>query len=80
MEGRSDDAIPNIVTLEQMSKVKQAWERARDSVRAALGILTSEPAPGVASIHPRSRFKLWVKNLSAFCDAFFIRPLMGFIK
>ena len=52
MEGRSDDAIPNIVTLEQMSKVKQAWERARDSVRAALGILTSEPAPGVASIHP----------------------------
>jgi hypothetical protein len=79
MQGGSDDALPNVVTLKQLNEVKWAWERARDSVRAALGTLTSDPAQRVASMCPRSTFKLWVK-MSTFRDVFSVRLLMGFIK
>ena len=36
------DTPPDIVTLEQL---KERWEKARDSVRAALAILKNEPVP-----------------------------------
>jgi hypothetical protein len=38
----ADDTPPDIVTLEQL---EERWERARDSVRAALAILKNEPVP-----------------------------------
>ena len=43
-DGPSDDALPDVVTLKQMNEVKWAWKKSRDSVHAALAILTSEPA------------------------------------
>ena len=60
------DAIPDIATLQQLGEVKCAWENARDSVRAALAILTSEPAQRVALMRPRSAFKRWMKSLVCF--------------
>ena len=62
-EGPSNDALSDVVTLEQLNEVKRAWEKARDSVRAALESLTSEPARRVASIRRRSGFILWMKSL-----------------
>lgn len=43
-DGPSDDALPDVVTLKQTNEVKWAWKKARDSVHAALAILTSELA------------------------------------
>jgi hypothetical protein len=62
-DGPPGDALPDVVTLEQLSEVKWAWEKARDSVRAALATLTSEPAQQVASMHTRSSFKRWANSL-----------------
>ena len=65
----ADDALPDAATLEQLNEVKWAWEKARDSVRAALETvesLTSEPAQQVASIRRRPAFKLWMKSLVCF--------------
>ncbi|KAH9984097.1 hypothetical protein BJV77DRAFT_1072392 [Russula vinacea] len=61
--GPPGDALPDVVTLEQLSEVKWTWEKARESVRAALATLTSEPAQLVASMHTRSAFKRWAKSL-----------------
>lgn len=41
-DGPSDIALPDPINLEQLNEVKWAWEKARDSMRAALGSLTSE--------------------------------------
>jgi hypothetical protein len=38
----ADDTPPDVVTLEQL---EERWEKARDSVRAALAILKNEPVP-----------------------------------
>jgi hypothetical protein len=65
-DGHSDYALPDVVTLEHLNEVKLAWEKARDSVRAALETLTSEPGQRVASTHRRSAFKLWMKSLVCF--------------
>jgi hypothetical protein len=67
-DGPSDDALPDAVTLEQLIEVKWAWEKARDSARAALETLTSEPAQRVTStrIRRRSALKLWMKSLVCF--------------
>ena len=64
--GPSEDTIPDIITLQQLGEVKLAWENARDSVRMALAILTSEPAQRVALMRPRSTFKRWMKSLVCF--------------
>ena len=61
--GLPGDTLPDVVTLEQLSEVKWTWEKARESVRAALATLTSEPAQLVASMHTRSAFKRWAKSL-----------------
>jgi hypothetical protein len=37
-----DDAPPDVVALEQL---EERWETEKDSVRAALAILTNEPVP-----------------------------------
>ncbi|KAF8486403.1 hypothetical protein DFH94DRAFT_713172 [Russula ochroleuca] len=50
-DGPSDDALPDVVTLERMSEAKLAWEKARDSMRGALTILTSEPAQRMVWMH-----------------------------
>ena len=55
-DGPSDDALPDVVTLEQMNEVKWAWEKAREYVHAALVVLTSEPAQQGLD-HARSAFK-----------------------
>jgi hypothetical protein len=65
-DGPSDDTIPGIPTPQQLGEVKLAWENARDSVRAALAILTSESAQRVALMRPRSAFKRWMKSLVCF--------------
>ena len=65
-DGPSDDVLPDVVTLEQLSEVKWALERARDTVHAVLAILKSEPAQRVASMHTRSAFKRWMKSLVCF--------------
>jgi hypothetical protein len=63
MDGPSDDALPDVVTLDQLSEVKWAWEKARDSVRAALVTLTHEPAQ---QVHTRSGFNRWMKSFVRF--------------
>ena len=65
-DGPTDDALPGVVTLEQLDEAKWAWEKSRDSVRVALKSLTSEPAQRVASIQRRSGFKLWMRSLVCF--------------
>jgi hypothetical protein len=65
-DGPSDDVLPDVVTLEQLSEVKWAWEKARDAVRAAQETLTSEPAQRAASTRPRVAFKRWMKGLVCF--------------
>lgn len=65
-DGPPDDALPDVVTLEQLSEVKSTWEKARDSLRAARAALTDEPAPRMALMHPQSAFKRWVKCLVRF--------------
>ena len=62
-DGPPDDALLDVVTLDQLSEVKWAWVKARDSVRAALATLTSEPAQQVASMHTRSAFQRWANSL-----------------
>lgn len=64
-DGPSYDALPHVVTFEQLHEVKRAWEKARDSVRA-LETLTSEPAQRVVSIQRRSAHKLWMRSLVCF--------------
>jgi hypothetical protein len=62
-DGPSDDALPD-VTLEQLGDLKRAWEKARDSVRAALATQTGEQVQPVT--HTGSGFKRWVKSLVGF--------------
>ena len=62
-DGPPGDALLDVVTLDQLSEVKWAWVKARDSVRAALATLTSEPAQQVASMHTRSAFQRWANSL-----------------
>ena len=47
--GPSDDELPVVVTLEQLNKVKRAWEKARDSVHEALE-MTNERANSAALV------------------------------
>jgi hypothetical protein len=65
-DGPPDDAFSDVVTLEQLNEIKWAWEKARDTVRAAQETLTSEPAQRVASTRPRVSFKRWMKGLVRF--------------
>jgi hypothetical protein len=71
-DGLPDDALPdaNAITLEQL---RELWEKARYSVRAALAILKNEPAPLLfyrsallASTRPLSVMKRWLMNLLCF--------------
>jgi hypothetical protein len=65
-DGPSDDALPDVVTLEQLKELRCAWEKARDSVSAALATLTSEPAQRTASTHTGSRIRRWMKSVVGF--------------
>jgi hypothetical protein len=66
----ADDTPPDVVTLEQL---EERWEKARDSVRAALAILKNEPVPR-SSYRPvptainmlRSVTRRWMINLVCF--------------
>src|SRR6266851_202585 len=69
-DGLPDDLLPGVVTLQQLRELSHAWAKARDSVRAALASLTSEPArrlyyrsASLALPRPRSRMRLWVMSL-----------------
>ena len=62
-DGPSDDALPDVVTLDHLSEVKCAWEKARDFVHVALATLTGEPTQ---QVHTRSGFKRWMKSLVRF--------------
>jgi len=65
-----DESPPAIVTHQQLRELSHAWAIARDSMRAALVSLTSEPmqrlyyrsAP-LAVQRPRSAMKRWIMNL-----------------
>ena len=65
-DGPFDDALQDVVTLEQLGEVKWAWEKARDAVRAAQETRTSEPAQRMAPKRPRVAFKRWMKGLVCF--------------
>lgn len=43
--GLPDDALSNVITLEQLRELWVEASEARDSVSAALAILKNEPAP-----------------------------------
>jgi len=65
-----DESTPVIITLQQLRDLSHAWAIARDSVRAALASLTSEPAQrlyyrsaSLAVPQPRSAMKQWMMNL-----------------
>jgi hypothetical protein len=67
-----DDTPPDVVALEQL---KERWKKARESVRAASGILKNEPVPVPRSsnrpeptvIHTlRSVTRRWTINLVSF--------------
>jgi hypothetical protein len=45
----ADDTPPDVVTLE---KLEERWEKAKDSVRAALAILKNEPVHNRFTIPP----------------------------
>ncbi len=58
------DVSMDVVTLQQLSELKCAWERTRDSMHDALAALTSEPAQQVhrhrsllAFMRPRSTLR-----------------------
>jgi anti-sigma factor RsiW len=66
----ADDTPPDIVALEQL---EERWEKARDSVRAGLAILKSEPVPqsfyrpAPTAINTlRSVTRQWMINLVCF--------------
>jgi len=66
----ADDTPPDVVTLEQL---EERWEKARDSVRAALAILKNEPVPqsfycpAPTDINKlRSVTRRWMINLACF--------------
>jgi hypothetical protein len=61
-DGLPDDALPDGITLEQL---RELWEKARYSVRAALAVLKNEPTPRPASTRPpgQSSMKRWLVNL-----------------
>ncbi|KAF8486068.1 hypothetical protein DFH94DRAFT_166762 [Russula ochroleuca] len=68
--GLSDDVHPDVISLEQ---VRELWEKAGYSVRAALAILKNEPAPQLllpsaplASTRLRSVMKRWMTKLVCF--------------
>ncbi len=68
--GLSNDAPTGVVTLQQLHELSYAWAKARDSVRAALATLTSEPArrlyyrsASLALPRPRSAMRRWVMSL-----------------
>lgn len=65
-----DESPPTIVTLRQLRELSHAWAIARDSVRAALVSLTSEPtqrlyyrSASLTVLRPRSAMKRWMTNL-----------------
>jgi len=69
-DGLPDDLLPGVVTRQQLDELSYAWAKARDSVRAAMASLTSEPArrlyyrsASLALPPPRSRMRLWMRNL-----------------
>ena len=69
-DGLSNDASTGVVTLQQLHELSYAWAKARDSVRAALATLTSEPArrlyyrsASLALPRPRSAMRRWVMRL-----------------
>jgi hypothetical protein len=66
----ADDTPPDVVTLERL---EERWEKARDSVRAALAILKNEPVsrssyrPVPTAINTlRSVTRRWTINLVCF--------------
>ncbi len=65
-----DESPPAVVALQQLQELSHAWAIARDSVRAALASLTSEPAQrlyyrsaSLAVPRSRSAMKRWMMNL-----------------
>jgi len=66
----ADDTPPDVVTLEQL---EERWEKAKDSVRAALAILKNERVPQsfyrptpTAINTLRSVTRRWTINLACF--------------
>jgi len=71
--GVSDDALSGAATLQHLHDLSYAWAKARDSVRAALVTLTSEPAQRLyyrsaplASPRSRSGMRRWAMSLVCF--------------
>jgi len=71
--GIPDDVPRSVVTLLQLDELSYAWAEARDSVRAALVTLMSEPADRLyyrsASLdltRRRSARRRWMTNLIGF--------------
>jgi hypothetical protein len=66
-------AQPVAATIQQLRELSYAWAKSRDSVRAALAMLMSDPAQRLyyrlaplASTRRRSGIMLWVKSLMCF--------------
>jgi len=73
MDDVSDVALSGPVTLQQLGELSYTWAKARDSVRAALATLTSDPAlrlyyrsAPLASTRRRSGIMLWMMSLVCF--------------
>jgi len=72
-DGIPDNVPPSVVTLEELRELSYGWAIARDSVRAALVTLMSEPdnrlyyrsAP-LDLTRGRSRMRRWMMNLVCF--------------
>lgn len=70
--GLLDDAFPDAISLE---KLRELWEKARDSMRVALAILKDETAPELCyrsapltstRTRPLSVMKRWLVNFVCF--------------
>jgi len=72
-DGIPNDVPPSVVTLQELDELSYAWAKARDSVRAALVTLTSEPAnrlyyrsAPLDLTRRRSGIKRWMTNFVFF--------------
>ena len=64
------DVLPDVLTVEQVRELSYIWAKARDSVRAALLNLTSEPTSRLfyrssllSSTRSRSVMTRWMMNI-----------------
>jgi hypothetical protein len=70
IDGPSNDAPTDVDQPQELSELKFAWEKTRDSVRSALETLTSEPVhrhcSSLAFMHCRSALRQWMTSLVCF--------------